>query len=61
MQFLIDVDGKVVDKRVKRSSGFPLLDDAALTGIAKCTFKPAMHNGVPVKEWANVQYVWLIQ
>ncbi|UUZ48989.1 TonB family protein [Massilia sp. B-10] len=61
MKFLIDVDGKVVDKRIKRSSGFPMLDYAALTAIAKCAFKPARHNGMPVKEWTDVQYVWSLE
>ena len=60
MAFLIDTDGRVVGKKVVHSSGFPMLDDAALTGIAMCYFNPAKKNGVPAKAWINVSYRWTL-
>lgn len=59
--FLIDVDGKVVDSKVKKSSGHPALDKAAQVGIEKCTFKPETVNGKPVKSWMRMQYVWTLK
>jgi D-alanyl-D-alanine endopeptidase (penicillin-binding protein 7) len=56
--FLVDKDGSVRDSRVNQSSGYAPLDDAARTAIAKCSFKPAMENGVAVQAWTPVQYVW---
>lgn len=56
----IDVDGSVVDTAVRKSSGFPLLDEAARTTLARCKFKPAMVNGIPARVWTQVQYVWAL-
>jgi bla regulator protein BlaR1 len=59
--FLIGTDGTVRDSRVDQSSGHVLLDEAARAGIAKCTFKPAMENGVAVEHWTPVRYVWVLK
>ena len=59
--FLIGADGTVRDSRVDQSSGHVLLDEAARAGIAKCTFKPAMENGVAVEHWTPVRYVWVLK
>lgn len=59
--FLVDKNGKVLDARVDRSSGDVALDDAARLAIAKCTFTPAMDNGIAMQSWAPVQYVWALQ
>ena len=48
LSFLIDVDGKVLDSKVDRSSGFRRLDEAARAGLGLCKFKPATLNGLPV-------------
>ena len=61
LAFLIGADGKVVDSRIDKSSGFPLLDAAARTGIAKCTFKPDSEDGKPVEQWFTMQYVWSLR
>ncbi|MDQ2822959.1 MAG: M56 family metallopeptidase [Pseudomonadota bacterium] len=58
MRFLIDADGKVQDSRVDQSSGDVALDEAAHTAIAKCTFTPAIKDGVAVPAWTPVRYVW---
>jgi len=59
--FLIGTDGTVRDSRVDQSSGHVLLDEAARVGIAKCTFRPAMENGVAVESWSPVRYVWVLK
>ena len=61
MSFLIGVNGKVKAGKIVRSSGYPLLDNAALEGIAKCRFKPGTENGQELEQWVPVQYVWKLQ
>ncbi|MDB5962549.1 MAG: peptidase [Massilia sp.] len=61
MLFLVDTDGKVIDSRVDRTSGSTSLDETARIAIAKCMFKPASENGVPVQDWVPVQYVWTLK
>ena len=58
LQFLIGVDGNVVDSRVEKSSGFKDLDKAAQRGLSQCKFKPAIADGKPQQSWTKVQYVW---
>ena len=58
MSFDVDAAGKVTGSSVVKSSGHPALDEAARTGIAKCTFKPALAGGKPVGASVKVQYVW---
>ena len=59
--FQIGTDGKVSASKVEKSSGHPALDEAARTGLEKCTFKPATAAGKPVKSWTRVQYVWVLK
>jgi TonB family protein len=59
--FLISVEGKVIDKKILRSSGFKALDAATLEGLAKCQFKPALLGGVPHQEWVNIHYSWTLE
>ena len=61
LAFEIGVDGKVVDSKVKQSSGHPELDQAAREGISLCRFRPATRNGKPVKQWMDMQYVWTLE
>jgi D-alanyl-D-alanine endopeptidase (penicillin-binding protein 7) len=61
LRFLINADGTVADSGVKKTSGFPALDEAARTGIAQCRFKPATKDGQPVQDWMQMQYVWTLE
>jgi protein TonB len=58
MQLLIDLDGSVVDKKIYASSGFRILDSAALDGIGKCRFAPTRKDGKPERAWAYIEYRW---
>jgi len=58
--FLIGADGRVQRFRKIKSSGYPLLDNAALFSLAVCRFHPATVDGAPVPSWQPVQYVWTL-
>ncbi|MCX5850507.1 MAG: energy transducer TonB [Deltaproteobacteria bacterium] len=45
----IRVDGKVAAVKVKRSSGYDVLDEAALIAVEKWVFEPALKRGIPVE------------
>jgi periplasmic protein TonB len=61
LTFLIDVDGKVLDSKVQRSSGSRRLDEAARAGLSLCKFKPATLNGRPERTWGRIEYVWKLE
>ncbi|GAB2855511.1 hypothetical protein GCM10027277_25050 [Pseudoduganella ginsengisoli] len=58
LAFLIGTDGKVVDSKVEKSSGFRALDKAAQAGLSLCRFKPGTVDGVAQASWTRMQYVW---
>lgn len=61
MKFLIDEEGKVIDSFILSSSGSSLLDEAAVQGIQRCGFTPATLDGVAVRGWQKMQYVWSLE
>ena len=61
LQFLIGVDGKVVEAKVDKSSGFRDLDRAAVAGLSLCRFKPGTVDGKPEQSWTKMEYVWKIE
>jgi len=58
LQFLIDVDGRVIDSKIDNSSGHPRLDEAARAALALCRFKPGSLDGKPEQSWAKLRYDW---
>ncbi|MET0267830.1 MAG: M56 family metallopeptidase [Duganella sp.] len=60
LKFLVGANGEVKDSGVVKSSGHADLDQAARTGIEKCSFKPGIKDGKPVEAWLMVQYVWTL-
>ena len=56
--FSINTQGVITQSKIEKSSGYPLLDNAALTALNKCTFQPARNNGKAISTWAKVDYVW---
>jgi len=61
LNFLIDVDGKVIESKVERSSGSRRLDEAARLGLELCNFRPATVDGKPTRAWARIEYVWRLE
>lgn len=61
LEFDLDQSGGVSAARVRKSTGYPLLDEAARGALEKCSFKPAMRNGVPIGGTALIQYIWIIE
>ena len=60
VQALVDIDGKVREVRVARSSGMTGLDDAAVAAAYKCTYTPALQNGHPIPVWVSYSVVFEI-
>ena len=58
MSFLVSPDGKVVESKVDKSSGFKNLDKAAIKAISACKFKPGTKDGAVALTWTKVDYVW---
>jgi protein TonB len=61
MEFLVGVDSRVKDIRLKTSSGSAILDSAAMDALRLCGFKAATVNGQPVERWTPIQYVWVLK
>jgi protein TonB len=61
LRFLVDVDGKVVQAQVDKSSGSTRLDDAARLALSKCQFKPGTLDGRPEQSWASMKYTWRLE
>lgn len=61
LKFLIDVDGKVLESEIEKSSGFQRLDEAARTGLSKCQFKPSTVRGVPQKSWTKMNFTFRLE
>ena len=49
LRMLIGADGLVQEVQVMQTSGYPRLDQAAQTAIARWRFTPAVENGQPVE------------
>lgn len=61
VNFLIDVDGRVVDSKIGTSSGYDRLDQAARAALGKCKFKPGTVDGKPEQSWASIKYTWRLE
>jgi periplasmic protein TonB len=58
---LVDERGRPMEVQVLKSSGFPRLDEAAMTAIRKWSFSPAVQNSQPMKSWTRVQVTFNLQ
>lgn len=61
LDFLIGVDGRVIDSKVSKSSGFKELDRAARAALSLCKFRPGAVDGKPEQSWTKIQYVWKLE
>ena len=61
LDLYVQVDGRIGDVRVKTSSGYPRLDEAAVEHV-KRTYRltPAMEDGKPVADWVTLPVVFRI-
>lgn len=50
----VSAEGRVRQVRLDKSSGFKLLDDAALSTVRAWQFQPATYRGRPVGTWVRV-------
>lgn len=60
LEFRVGPDGKVLEARIRKSSGFPLLDEAARDGIQRCTFASSALRSAS-GTWYPMQYVWSLE
>lgn len=58
LEFTIGVSGRLVGSRIVKSSGYRDLDQAALTALIHCAFKPAYRNDVPLQASFTTDYQW---
>ena len=62
MEVLVDMDGRVLDTRLVKSSGFERLDRAALEGVkADYRFLPGTVDGKPQRQWFTIRFTWKLQ
>src|SRR5712692_9046363 len=61
LSFLIEADGRVLDSKVERSSGYRRLDEAARAALSLCKFRPATVDGRPERARARIDYVWKLE
>jgi periplasmic protein TonB len=55
LRVLIGIDGRVKQAELRKTSGHPVLDEAAMAhALKKWRFKPATEDGVPVESWTVV-------
>jgi protein TonB len=57
----IGVDGRVLDVRVARSSGYARLDDAALVAVRAARFRPYTEGGQALVVWTTVPVVFELE
>ncbi len=55
----IGTDGKVMDTKVEKSSGFKNLDKATMK-LSNCKFKPMVKDGKAEEGWAKFEYAWTL-
>lgn len=56
VKFLIDVNGKIVDKQLITSSGSETFDNLITEDFYRCNFSPALREGVPVQAWIELEH-----
>lgn len=54
LEVQVGADGRAISVSVKRSSGFPALDSAAVQAVQRWTFEPARMAGIPIASRADV-------
>ena len=60
MMFLVSAEGRVLESKLDKTSGFKNLDKAAIAAISACKFKPGSKDGKPDSTWTKVEYSWTL-
>jgi TonB family protein len=58
--FHVRADGTVGESTVFVSSGSSRLDQATVSALSACRFKPVQKDGAPVDAWIEISYIWSI-
>jgi len=58
MMFLVSAEGRVIESKLDKTSGFKSLDKAAISAVTACKFKPGSKDGKPDTTWTKVEYNW---
>ena len=58
VRVLVDEEGKSKSLEVNHSSGYPLLDKAAMEALRRCRFNPARQRERPVESWIRIPVVF---
>lgn len=61
MRFSLDARGNVLSSTIRQSSGHERLDEAALSAISKCDFRPAEVNGNSVAAPLELRFTWRLE
>jgi len=54
LDVFVSKEGRVADMRIDRSSGYPVLDEAAVASVKKWLFEPARRGDKKVEMWVKV-------
>ena len=57
----VNVQGKAIQVKLKQSSGYRRLDQAAIKHIKQGIFQPALKNGSPVTAWQEIRLIFQLQ
>jgi len=54
LRIMVKTDGTAGEIHVKKTSGYPLLDESALHAVQNWRFTPASANNIPIAEWYQI-------
>jgi TonB family protein len=58
IEYVMSKEGFIVEAKVFRSSGHPLLDQVSMVAVVSCRGVPGSLNGAPLEMRSRVTYVW---
>lgn len=61
IKVLLRTDGTVDQAEIAKSTGYPILDNAALEAARKWTFTPAMQRNKPVRVWVSIPFTFTLE
>jgi|GEM_PF-3375189 len=61
VKMLVDTEGRVIDVEVVKTSGYRILDEAAIEAVKQYKFLPSKRDGHPVKVWVEQEIIFKIE